>query len=287
MLEMIINPKRAERKPWEMAIIGFVYASLSVLLSYFIFSGHPVLSQYSGVFIVMFCVIFSMPFVYYTLKVEEKKDLNKEENIGLIKEHSKAIWTFLWLFVGYILAFSLAYTVFPNGEQFFSAQIQTYCYMNRPYNYEECANQYGISLEKITGKASLSSIAKVAEIFSNNISVLIVTLILSLIVGAGAIFVLAWNASVIAAAIGIFTKSDVSNLHLGLLRYLIHGLPEVAAYFVAALAGGILGVAVIRGDINTEKRWNIFEDVLLLVIIAMIILIISALIEVFITPQLF
>jgi len=61
----------------------------------------------------------------------------------------------------------------------------------------------------------------------------------------------------------------------------------VAAYFVAALAGGILGVAVIRGDINTEKRWNIFEDVLLLVIIAMIILIISALIEVFITPQLF
>ena len=74
MLEMIINPKRAERKPWEMAIIGFVYASLSVLLSYFIFSGHPVLSQYSGVFIVMFCVIFSMPFVYYTLKVEEKKD---------------------------------------------------------------------------------------------------------------------------------------------------------------------------------------------------------------------
>jgi len=221
------------------------------------------------------------------LKMEEKKDLHQEENLSLIKEHSRAIFTFLWLFIGYILAFSLAYSLFPNGQQFFSAQIETYCQMNRPFNYEECVNQYGVVKETVTGKAISNSFIRVMEIFSNNISVLIVTLILSLVVGAGAIFVLAWNASVIAAAISIFTKSDASSLHLGLLRYLIHGLPEVAAYFVAALAGGILGMAVIRKDTQIEKRWNIFEDILLLVILAIVILVISALIEVFITPQLF
>jgi len=65
-------------------------------------------------------------------------------------------------------------------------------------------------------------------------------LIFSLIFGAGAIFVLAWNASVIAAAIGIFTKSELSSLPIALIRYMIHGIPEIASYFIVALAGAEL-----------------------------------------------
>jgi len=124
-------------------------------------------------------------------------------------------------------------------------------------------------------------------IFSNNIYVLMFTIIFSLIFGAGAIFILAWNATVIASAIGIFIKSDLAHLPIGVTRYMIHGLPEVAAYFIAALAGGILSVAVIRHDMRSERFWAIIEDVLTLVIIAMVVLLIAALIEVFITPALF
>jgi uncharacterized membrane protein SpoIIM required for sporulation len=58
--------------------------------------------------------------------------------------------------------------------------------------------------------------------------------VFSLIFGAGAIFVLAWNASVIAAAVGIFSK-NIGNLPLGIARYMIHGIPEITAYFVAAV----------------------------------------------------
>jgi uncharacterized membrane protein SpoIIM required for sporulation len=53
-----------------------------------------------------------------------------------------------------------------------------------------------------------------------------------LIFGAGAIFILAWNASVIAAAIGIFANSDLSKLPMGVMRYMIHGIPEIGAYFI-------------------------------------------------------
>jgi len=76
-------------------------------------------------------------------------------------------------------------------------------------------------------------------------------------------------------------------LPLGIARYMIHGIPEIAAYFIAALAGGIISVAIIRKDLRGERTWKILQDSLILIIIALIILVIGALIEVYITPQLF
>lgn len=286
MLEFLINPKRAEKHPLEMFFIGLVYASLAIFASYLVSSGNSVLSKYSGMFVIIFTVAFTLPFMYYTLKLEERKDKEYDEERTLLKEHGKAIISFLWLFVGFVVAFSFWYMTLNNGEEFFRAQIETFCQINRPDNFNDCLNQYGLRTgSSITGAAT--SGGRVMSIFVNNVYVLMFTLLFSLLFGAGAIFILAWNASVIAAAIGIFTKSDLSQLPGGLLRYLIHGIPEIAAYFIAALAGGILSIAIIRRDFRSERFWLILEDVLYLIVLAIVILIIAALIEVFITPKLF
>jgi len=68
---------------------------------------------------------------------------------------------------------------------------------------------------------------------------------------------------------------------------MIHGIPEIGAYFVGALAGGIISVAVIRRDLRGERMWRILQDSLLLVVIAIIILVVAALMEVYLTPILF
>ena len=124
-------------------------------------------------------------------------------------------------------------------------------------------------------------------IFANNIYVLIFTLVFSLIFGAGAIFILSWNASVIAAAIKIFSEGRLADMPLGIMRYMIHGLPEIASYFTGALAGGMVSVAVIRHDFGTEKFWKVMQDSLNLIIAAIVILFLAALVEVFVTPSLF
>lgn len=286
MLESLINPKKAERQPWEMFFVGLLYASLSILLPYFIFGKDQVLSQYMGVLVVTFCVIFTMPFIYYTIKLEERKNIEYDEGFRLLKEHSRAIMVFLWLFMGFVVAFSFWSMVLPSGNNLLNAQIKTYCQINQHSNYDNCLKQYGLSIPNaITG--GVTSKDRFFSIFTNNVYVMIFTLILSLIFGAGAIFILAWNASVIAAAINIFTKSQLSQLPLGLGRYMIHGIPEIAAYFIAALAGGILSMAVIRRDLRGERIWGIVQDSLNLIIIAVVILLLSAVIEVFITPKLF
>src|SRR3989344_728203 len=154
MLEILIRPKRAERKPWEMFFIGLLYASLSLLLVQFVFSKNPVLSPYSGIFMIMFTVIFSMPFIYYTIRLEEEKEINYGGGFRIFKEHSRAIAAFLWLFLGFLVAFSFWYVVLPSGEVNFRAQIETFCQINHPSTYNNCVAQYGLQVTgDVTGGA--------------------------------------------------------------------------------------------------------------------------------------
>ena len=282
---MLINPKKVEGSPWEMFFIGAFYASLSLLLVNWIFGQDPVLSKYSGILVVTFTVMFSIPFIYYTIKFEEEKINPNLGSLGLLKEHNKALKAFLWLFLGFVFAFSFWYILLDSTESF-RAQIETYCMINRPANFNECIAQYGIK-DASAGTGFASNKERLFLIFTNNMYVLLFTLIFSLIFGAGVIFVLAWNASVIAAAVGIFTGPQLKALPLGILRYMIHGLPEIASYFIVALAGGLVSISVIKHEIFKEKFWEVLQDAMNLIIVAIVVLFLSALVEVFITPAIF
>jgi len=284
MIEMLVKPKRAERRPWEMFFVGAFYASISLLLVTFVFGKDSILKEGSGLLVVTFTVIACLPFMYYIIKLEEGKDVEINDSGKLIKEHSKAIHALMWLFLGFVVALSFWYLVLPGtAGQNFNFQIKTFCAINSPSHYTYCIEQHGIPV----GTGSATGTTAILSIFSNNIYVLIFTILFSLAFGAGAIFILVWNASVIAAAIGIFAKGELINLPIGVMRYMIHGVPEIGAYFVGALAGGIVSVAVIRKDLRGEGTWKILQDSLLMIIIAIGILFVAALMEVYLTPLLF
>ncbi len=294
MFESLINPKKAERKPWEMFFIGALYAALSILIVDFLFLGNPVFEKHISILIVCFTVIFSIPFMFYIIKLEEEKDIKIKSEKKLIKEHGKAISALLFLFLGYMLAFSVIFMAMPQIESNFKIQLETYCTINARYNVEKCVADYNngytasvIDPPPLQTLGIKQGMTRVSTILSNNFYVLLFSLLFSFLFGAGAIFILAWNASVIAIAMAIFTKGNIVNLPASFLRYMIHGLPEIASYFIVALAGGIIGTAIIRHKFGHKKFWHVLQDSLDLIIIALIVLIASAFIEVFITPVLF
>ena len=285
MLESMVNPRRVEKGPWKMFFVGIIYASLSLLLVNWFFSGDVVLSQYSGMIVVTFAVMFSLPFMYYIIKKEEAED---EEAVGFLsvwKIHKDAIFALMWLFMGFIVAFSFWHIVLGDSN-LFNAQIETYCRINSPGNILGCVERYNFATTTSTTSAVTKEI-RFLSIIENNVYVMIFTLLLSLIFGAGAIFVLTWNASVIATAITVFTKSSIKDIPLGILRYMIHGFPEIAAYFITALAGGIFGVGILRNGIRGKRFIHVLENTVILLFIALIILLIAAIIEVYFTPVLF
>src|SRR4030043_1253805 len=145
MLEMLINPREGEKGPWKMFFVGLVYATLSLLLVNWFFSADAVLSRFSGLIVVTFCVMFSLPFMYFIINIEEKEDEEVEGFWGVWKAHNDAMLAFLWLFLGFIVAFAFWYMVLQNS-MLFNAQIETYCMINNPgINLEDCVAKYSFT----------------------------------------------------------------------------------------------------------------------------------------------
>lgn len=285
VLESIINPIKAEKRPWELFFIGMLYASVGVLFSLWVFK------QYSSLIMVFLTVIVSVPLLFSTIKLEEYKDLGGKGEKFLLREHSRAIEFLMFLFLGILVSFSLWYILLPpeTVKLMFSSQIETISVINA----------------QITGKAITSLIvSEVFEnIFLNNIKVLMFSILFAFFYGAGAMFILTWNASVIAAAVGTYVRNGLAEyasliglpavwtyFHVfsaGILRYMTHGVFEIIAYFVGGLAGGIISVAVINHDFRSQRFRSVLFDALTMVIIALIVLFLAGLIEVFVTPALF
>jgi len=280
----LINPKNAGRKPWHMFLIGLIYASAATILVNWFFSRDAVLSNFSGMIVVTFTVMLSYPFMYFLMRKEESDDETADSFRSIWRVHKDAIYAFMWLFLGFVIAFAF-WNILLGNPELFNAQIRTYCRINSPGDLEKCVNEYAFAKSSLTGAAS--SGMRFLIILENNIYVMISSLIFSLIFGVGAIFILAWNASVISTAIGIFTKYQVASIPFGLWRYLIHGIPEILSYFTTGLAGGIIGVGIIRYGISDSRTLKVVKNAIILLFIAIILLVIGAFIEVYVTPKLF
>ncbi|MDP6642272.1 MAG: stage II sporulation protein M [Candidatus Nanoarchaeia archaeon] len=286
VLESLIGPVKAEKKFWELFFFGVLYSSIAVILALWIFKDQ------SSLIVVFLTVLATVPLMYRTIKFEEKKDLKIQNEVSLLKAHSRALAFFMFLFMGITIAFSLWYTFLPEElvNTLFSTQVKTI----------ESINAQILR----TGISSLT-IAQdfYMQILSNNFKVLLFSIFFSFFYGAGAIFILTWNASVIASAIGIFIRRNLSELatsfglgniasyfqvfSIGTLRYMTHGTFEILAYFIGGLAGGLISVAIIRHNIDSKEFRHVLIDSIDLTLLAVAILVVAAFVEVYITPSLF
>jgi len=285
VLESLINPRKAEGKPWETFFIGMIYSSVAVFLSLWIFR------DYASLVMVFLTVIAAVPLMYNTIAFEEEKDKEIQSEKVLVKEHWKAISVFIFLFLGILTSYTFWYVALPGETvaDVFEVQTQTIESINA-----------GVTAV-ITGQGVYNHFFN--SVISNNIKVMIFCILFAFIFGAGAIFILTWNASVIAAASGSFIRENIAGMAAGhgwsnitgyfyigssgFLRYLVHGIPEITAYFLAGLAGGIISIAVIRHDFGSDRFRKIMVDSLDLIILAFMVLFAAAIIEVFVTPLLF
>ena len=285
VLESLSNPWKAEHRPYILLLWGAVYAIIAGFLALLLFP-----RSLQSMVLVALSTIAALPLIYNTIKYEEQKDVRIEGEQKLLKEHSKAVVVFLMLFIGMTLGMTALYVLLPveSAVSLFSGQIDTYKAIN--------------PAQEVTGHATQSSVFN--RIFMNNLKVLFFCVVFSLLYGAGSMFVLAWNASVIALAMGnvIRTKFALLASQAGAAsiasyfkiiiidsfsRYFIHGIFEIASYVIAALAGGIISAAIIKKHFGTDKTDHIVLDVSDLLLASFVILLFAALIETYVTPVLF
>jgi uncharacterized membrane protein SpoIIM required for sporulation len=282
VLENLLSAFQTEERPYKTLFLGFIYTTIAVFLAWMVFR------NYASTTMVFLVTMAGLPLFYQLTQMEEEKDLEGKEESWLLKEHGKAISAYIWLFVGMSVAFMLWYTVLPADmvSGLFNAQRDTINALNG----------------KATGFIGLD-ISLFTKIFLNNVRVLVFCVLFSFLYGAGALFILAWNASIIGAAMGNIIRSNLTTLadavglsSLGghfqivayaLMRYAIHGIPEIGAYFVAGLAGGIISIAIIKHDMGTRKFEHVILDTADLLIIALLLCFVAGILEVWVTPFFF
>jgi uncharacterized membrane protein SpoIIM required for sporulation len=282
VLENMLTAFQTEEHPYKALFLGFVYTTVAVFLSWMVFR------SYASTTMVFLTTMAALPLVYQLITMEEEKDLESMEESWLLKEHAKALKAFIWLFVGMSIAFMLWYAFLPAdmSSALFQSQRETINALNG----------------RATGYLGLD-IGLFTKIFLNNVRVLVFCVIFSFLYGAGALFILAWNASIIGAAMGNIIRSNLASVadaigltsvghyfqivSYALLRYIIHGIPEIAAYFVAGLAGGIISIAIIKHDMGTRKFEHVILDTADLLLIALLLVFVAGILEVWVTPIFF
>ena len=253
VLDRLIDAKEALKDPFKTFILGFLVSCISLFISYTMFS------QTLGLYTTIIITLASLPFMNRLLRYEEKQDESIMESSTFFQRYGDIILAYIAFFCGMTLAMSISFVILPQSisERIFHEQIT--------------------QINIIRGNFEFGT--KFTTIFMNNVSVTILSFLFSFLFGCGAIFILGWNASVLASAIGLIARNQggIKGLPSAVVMFLPHGSFEITAYLIGAIAGGLVSAAVTRK--KSYRFWEIMQDSGKLLLISFLFLIIGALIE--------
>lgn len=261
MLESLVSFGEINKKPYLMFFWAFIICMVGVAISYRLPLG---IGVDQGFMSVIFTLIPSIFFITSFIKREEQLEENyiKKHKNRFWGRHKRDILILLFYFFGLTFAFSISFFLVP--EDFFQSQTKTICHI---LGYTSCA-----------GEGTLTR-SGFWEIITNNLQVFFLSFLFSFIFGAGAVFILTWNASVLGVRIAQLSE-EIWHTPFTSLVFLPHGIPEIASYIIAALGGGLLSASIIRkNDINVLKV--IVIDVIKMLSFGAFLVFLGAIIEVY------
>lgn len=267
VFEQLFKERWLEKKPVHAFVLGVLYSIIGLVSARLVFGGDV------GLMSVAFTSILLIPSLNQLLQHEENVEI-REKKLSLpllLRDHKDVFQIYIFLFFGIFITYSMAAMILSPAEteRFFAPHLVA-------------TNLYGSA---IAGDAFRS-------IFINNMLVLMVCFVLSLVYGAGSILFITWNASVWGIFFGYVAKISSLTLNneplayfvLTLLPVLPHMLTEATSYFSASIVGGVVSKAMLRESLGSKKFRHVLTDALILLAIGILLVVAAALLEVYIFP---
>ncbi len=274
VLEYLYPLKLIERNPLYAFLLGLGYAIIAIGASVILFPEDPALVC------VAFISIMFYPTINSLMKQEEEIEAEKEEFNLLVffRDHQYIIKVYVAAFLGILLAFSIFAIMLPSlaSNHIFQNQLDV--------------------LYNLTGRsgAAAFNLPLLKGIFSNNLSVLILCFLTAFLLGDGAIFLLAWNASVWGTIFGTIAKNaalkgaavgwSVCRTPLNCFMFIMlivfaHMIIEAFSYMSAATAGGTISRAFVKEQLFSTRFRYLLVNTMMLIIFSLLVLVIGAIVE--------
>jgi uncharacterized membrane protein SpoIIM required for sporulation len=250
--------------------LGLLYVFISYGTALIFFPSQVSLSM------LFFITLLLVPSAIKLISIEEEKE-SRDGLKNFVKDHAIIIEIMLLLFVGVFVGYiALGFTAdFANVSNY----------------QQDFLQSKGISADLIEDflQNEQSKINKFAGIAINNITVCLVAFVLSFFYGIGAIFLIVLNASIFSTFIITVVQhlgKTITEILSILGVFSIYVIPEVAGFLLAAIAGGVISKALIKEKIGSTRFRNVVKDATILLLLSFAVIILSALLEVFVTGSL-
>lgn len=266
VFEQIFNIKEVKNNYFNIFVMGFIFSEIGILASFLAFNGSV------GLMSVAFTAVIGIPYLIHLLQLKSEAMDTKDFFRNLFWTHSAVFESYIFLFLGFFFSYVLYSLFLPE-------QAILYYFKDQ------------LSLFNISGNATGVTLSFGAIVY-NNFRVLLIFFILSIIFGVGSILFLVWNASVWGILLGYFIKlnSTGSTLFLKLinttLRFFPHMILEASSYLFAIISGVIISQTMTSKAIGIDKKREIVIHGVILYIISLVLLLVSAYVEVYIYPLL-
>lgn len=248
-------------------LLGIFYAILGYGVADYFFPGAV---SVATLFIVTLALT---PSIFVILGIEEKIEA-KQGTKHFFHNHLDIFRVYICLFFGIFLTFLIAGLFFQNSV--FDYQMGF---------LEERGDLSKQAIEEFRENDYQRSFTDLFNLITFNVFVVVICFILSIFYGAGALFLIVFNASVFAAFISYVFKEISESLNT-ILLFLIHLVPELSGFLVAAISGGVVSRAIVDEKFASPGFKNVMKDALILLLISLVLIIIAAILEVYVTAPL-
>ncbi|MFH1591485.1 MAG: stage II sporulation protein M [archaeon] len=296
VLEKLFAVKWVERRPIYALLMGVLFSLFAFFTASALFWNK---SHLIGITSIIFIVVLCIRGVNDLFDIEENEEA--EEYAGFFKEHEALFDFFLYFFIGVFITFFVIAIINPtlvfSRADFLNIQDETPSTLLRMVTKDSDGS--GLppppppDFAFQGGRPTI--LREISAIFVNNIYVMIICFLLSLFYSSGALFLITFNASIFASALAHAVQaklasagliSQVSFLACNLGVMFVHTLPELAGYFLGAIAGGVLSKAFFKEKFRSKRFLRVIKDAGLLLGLSLAVLLFAAVIEVTVSGKL-
>ncbi len=245
-------------------LLGLVYVFVAYAVQVFFFPDQSLAA-------VLLLTILLLPSLHHVIIIEEK--IESRGSSHFFRRHKTILKCYLGAFLGILAGFLILGFVNPSAVSYQMVQLE------QDHLHSEL-------IVGFSGQPYVPELGKVVALFSHNVWYMLIGFVLSIFYGAGAIFLVAYNASFFAAFIvEIFSRWTSAYSLAGIS--LVHMLPESAGFILTAMAGASLSRALIHEKLTGDAFKNVLKNDFKLLVLAVFFVLLAAFLEVYVTASVF
>ncbi|MBD3249629.1 hypothetical protein GF336_06305 [Candidatus Woesearchaeota archaeon] len=255
VFEQFLESENVKKHSAFVFLLGVFYVFVGYIVSAYFFKDDVSIAM------LFTTTLLLVPSIYVLLAIEEKME-SRQGVKKFYHNHKDIFKVFLFLFLGIFAAFVFLGALRP---EIFSYQ-NDFLEVRGDLDFAE-----GDDMSRLSG------------IITQNLMVVVIAFVLSVFYGAGALFLIVLNASIFASFIDYVMRELGNRIVFGL--FLIHLVPELGGFLLAAISGGVVSRALMREKAGSKGFKNVLTDALVLLLVAALLIIIAGFLEVFVSGK--